>query len=92
MVRKSIEGIICEKFTDYFEINVHHKSTRNRNLLLKVPKIRLELAKQGFYFQGVKLLNSSQIWIRQTEAAKDFVRQLTGYEFWCLSARYTRFH
>ena len=81
MVRKCIEVNICETFTDYFEINVHHKSTQNRNLLLKVPKIRLEFAKQGFYFQGVKLLNSSQIRIRRTEASKDIVRELTGYEF-----------
>ena len=38
MARKCIEGNICETFTDYFEINVHHKSSKNRNLLRNVPK------------------------------------------------------
>ena len=46
MVKNSIAGIICEKFTDYFEINVHHKSPRNRILLLKVQKTRLEYNKR----------------------------------------------
>ena len=54
MVRKCIEGNICEKFIDYFEINVHRKSTRKRNLLLKIPKVRLEFANRDFIF---KVLN-----------------------------------
>ena len=37
MVKNYIEGKIYNKFT---EINVHYKSTRNRNLLLKLTKIR----------------------------------------------------
>ena len=57
MARMSMEGYICEKFRDYFKINVHCKSTRNRNFSRKVPKVRLELTKYGFYFQGVKLFN-----------------------------------
>ena len=52
MLRKCIKENSCELFTDYLEVNVHHKSTRNKNMLLKVPKIRLEFPKQGFYFQG----------------------------------------
>ena len=70
MVKNYIEGKICNKFT---EINVHYKSTRNRNLLLKLPKIRLEFAKQDFYFQAIKLFNSLPIRIRQIEACKDFL-------------------
>ena len=45
MAIKSTEGYICEKFRDYFKVNVHYKSRRNRNLSLKVPKLRLELTK-----------------------------------------------
>ena len=41
LVKKWIKGNIWEKFTDYFEINNDQKSKRNKNLLLKVPKVRL---------------------------------------------------
>ena len=57
MVPNRAKHHICEKFTDYFEINAHQKSTRNRNLLLQVPKARLQIVKQGLYYQGAELSN-----------------------------------
>jgi len=50
LVRKCMEGNVCENFVNYFEINEHNKNTRNKNILLTVPKIRLELA--GFLLYG----------------------------------------
>ena len=50
VVSKCIEENICEKFTVYFEINVYHKSTRIRNLLLKVSKVRMGIRQTGFLF------------------------------------------
>ena len=61
MVKKCIKENICEKFTDYFETNDHNKSRGNKNLLLRVPKVRLEFAKQSFYFQGAKLYYGPKI-------------------------------
>lgn len=46
---------------NYFEINVHYKSTRNRNMLPKVSKMRIGTTKQGFYFQGFMLLISRKL-------------------------------
>ena len=37
-----------ESFNDYFAINYHAKNTRNRNKLLKLPRVKLEFAKQSF--------------------------------------------
>ena len=39
---------VCENFNDYFAINYHAKNTRNRNKLLKLPRVKLEFAKQSF--------------------------------------------
>ena len=50
IVKKSIEGNIYEKFTNYFENNVHQKSTRNKNLFLKASKVRVEFAKLEVLF------------------------------------------
>ena len=62
LVKKYIKRNIWENFTDYSEINAHQKSKRNKSLLLKVPKVRLQITKQGFYFQVVQLLaNKNQI-------------------------------
>ena len=32
--------------------------TRNNNYLLRLPQVKLETAKQGFYYGGAKLYNS----------------------------------
>ena len=36
---------VCENFKDYFAINYHAKTTRNRNKLWKLPNVKLEFAK-----------------------------------------------
>ena len=51
MVKKCIKENVCEKFTDYFETNDHNKSRRNKSLLLKVPKVKLEFANRRFIFK-----------------------------------------
>jgi hypothetical protein len=33
----------------------HEKETRNNSISIKLPRIKLELAKQSFYFGGAKL-------------------------------------
>ena len=63
-VKKCTEWDICGKFTDYFEINVHHISTRNRNFLLKVAKVWLKIDSCVFIFKVFKLFNYFPIKIR----------------------------
>ena len=54
-VFKCIHGYVCEKFVDYFEIMTIN--TRNKNIILRVPKIHLENTKKSFYFSGSKYFN-----------------------------------
>ena len=58
MVEKCLRKEIGhESFDNYFRMISHSKETRNNNISIKLPKIKLEVAKQGFYFGGAKLFN-----------------------------------
>ena len=49
------DGDNCVNFNDYFAINQHKMNTRNKNILVKTPNVRLEFAKNSFYFVGAKI-------------------------------------
>ena len=51
--------------------------TRNRNILLQIPKVKLEFAKNGFFFTGARLYNSLPKDIR--ESADDFENKVNSY-------------
>ena len=40
LVRKCLNGNVCSNFKDYFKINEHNLGTRNRNILLQIPKVK----------------------------------------------------
>ena len=44
-----------ETFDSYFEVMKHSKNTRNNNLSLRLPAVKLEVAKQGFSYGEEKL-------------------------------------
>ena len=67
MVKKCLGGKLCSNFNGYFEINKHEKNTRNRNFLLKLPKIKLEFGKKSFSYQGAKIYNDLPLEIRSSE-------------------------
>ena len=48
-----------ETFNSYFEVMKHSKNTRNNNLTLRLPAVKLEVAKHGFSYvgRGAKLFN-----------------------------------
>ena len=56
-----------EEFNNYFELFEHKYKTRNNSKSMKLPPVKLELAKQGFYFYGGVLYNSLPIEIRNTD-------------------------
>ena len=58
LVRKCLNGNVCTNFQDCFMINEHNVRTRNRKILLHIPKVKLEFAKNGFFFMGARLYNS----------------------------------
>ena len=52
---KCLDGKVCRKFNECFEFNHHNKSSRN-NVLLNIPRVKLEMANAGFFFMGAKYL------------------------------------
>ena len=64
IVRKCLDNRMCTNFDNYFEIKTGGINTRNNNLFLKLPKVKLEFAKQSFYYLGAKIYNDLPIEIR----------------------------
>ena len=50
----------------------HKYETRNNSKSIKLPHVKLELAKQGFYFSGGVLYNSLSIETRDIDGYKKF--------------------
>ena len=72
LVKKCLDGKVCELFRDYFTLHHHEKLTRNNTHLLKIPRVKLEISKCGFYWMGVKLFNSLPLEIRKIESFSQF--------------------
>ena len=58
-------------------INEHNVRTRNRNILLQIPKVKIDFAKNGFFFMVARLYNSLPKDIR--ESANDFENKVNSY-------------
>ena len=63
---------VCEDFNDYFAINYHAKNTRNRNKLLKLPRVKLEFAKRSFKYMGAILYSDLPLNIHACENDQKF--------------------
>ena len=50
---------------------------RNRNILLQIPKVKLDFTKNGLVFMGARLYNSLPKDIR--ESANDFENKVNSY-------------
>ena len=75
--RKCLNGNVCTNFQDYFMINEHNVRTSYRNILLQIPKVKLEFAKNGFFFMGARLYTSLPKDIR--ESADDFENKVNSF-------------
>ena len=71
-----VKSCLCkelnEEFNNYFKLFEHKYNSRNNSKSLKLPPVKLKLAKQGFYFFGGVLYNSLPIEIRDTDSYEKF--------------------
>ena len=58
-VEKCLSVGMCSSFRNYFQKLEHKVSTRNNGKLLKIPKVKLEFARSGFFFMGARIFYSS---------------------------------
>ena len=68
---------MCTNFDNYFEINTHRVNTRNNKYLLKLPKVKLEFAKQSFCC--AKIYNNFPIEVRRESDYDTFLKLLKDY-------------
>ena len=59
----------------------HKYETRNNSKSIKLPPVKLELAKQGFYFSGGVLYNSQPIEVRDSDGYGKF-KEMVKAHFW----------
>ena len=69
LVQRCVQKKLCDNFDEYFKVQSHDRVTRNNNCSLRIPKIKLKYAKNGFFYIGVSLYNELPIDIRKI---KDF--------------------
>ena len=71
-----VKSCLCkesnEEFNNYFKLIEHKYKTRNNSKSIKLPPVKLELAKQGFYFSGGVLYNSLPVEIEDTDCYRKF--------------------
>ena len=67
-------------FNNYFEILSHAMEKRD-NYLLRLPQVKLETAKQGFYYGGAKLYHSLPLKLRMEPHLSKFKILLIDFKF-----------
>lgn len=72
LVRKCITNQMSEEFNNYFTVFEHKIRTRNNELSIKLPKVKLEIAKKSFFFAGGQLYNKLPIEIRKMKNFSQF--------------------
>ena len=65
-----IHGATCSNFQNYFEIMDNR--TRNKNKIIRLPKIKLESSRKSFYFNGAKCFNELPLSIREIDTKSKF--------------------
>ena len=72
---KCLNDELCSNFQDYFEFNQNKTNTRNNNISVRVPRVKLEFARSSFYFMGAKIYNELPRDIRASDNFKQQVKQ-----------------
>ena len=81
LVKKCLLGETNTLMADYFERNNHNLGTRNQNSLIRLPRVRLEVARSGFFFMGAKLYNMLPFELRSLNNSETFKTKIKSYKF-----------
>ena len=74
-----LDEFSLDTFNNYFEIFDHKMKTRNNNHSIRLPRVKLEIARQGFFFAGRILYNSLPLGLRQVDDILLFKRRLKDH-------------
>ena len=48
---------VCQNFENYFSLRNTSIRTRNSDIMVDLPRVKLEIARKSFYFQGASIYN-----------------------------------
>ena len=68
MVFDTLHGNACDAMNDYFVIKAHGKNTRNDQHVVKLPQVKTEFGRKGFYYLAGKEFNDLPLTSRKTES------------------------
>ena len=77
-VKRCLENNTCYNYTKYFQINEHNINTRNNNIMIKLPRYKLEYGKKSFKYVAAKWYNELPIQIRTTNG-NDFYKKVKDH-------------
>lgn len=77
IIGRCLSDEVCYSFRKYFIMSKHASTTRNNGKLLKIPKVKLEFARSGFFFMGTSIFNAMPVNIRESHGSdfRDKVRK-----------------
>ena len=80
LVKKCLlKGLDSGTFDNYFFPQKYDKNTCNNDYSIGLPRVKLELARQSFYFHGGKLYNELPIATQKLDAISEFKVILRGH-------------
>ena len=80
MVKKCLNKEFTSDISDnYFEMIDHSMNTRNNKHCIRLPPVKLEVARRGFYFAGSTLYNSLPIDIRKIDSVNIFKKKVSEF-------------
>ena len=79
LVFDTLQGNVCDAMKDYFVINAHGKNTRNDQHLVKLPQVKTEFGRKGFYYLAGKEFNDLPLSARKIESRLLFRRFLENH-------------
>ena len=62
----------CENFQNYFD--VMNNQTRNKNYILRIPRVKLESCKKSYFFNGAKEYNELPTKIISAQSNEEFLK------------------
>ena len=79
-VHRCVQKDVCQTFEKYFKLrSTNSIKTRNSNIMVELPRVKLEVARKSFYFQGANLYNELPREIRLEKSFTKFKSLLKLY-------------
>lgn len=79
LVRKCITNQMDGELNNYFNIFDHKIRTRNNEVSIKLPQVKLEVVKKSFFFAGGQLYNTLPIKLRRIKDFTEFKARVKSY-------------